>query len=51
LAGNIGFNHIASLIEAVITQLPMRPVHDLATILDHDAEARQIASRWLAASA
>jgi 1-deoxy-D-xylulose-5-phosphate reductoisomerase len=51
LAGHIGFNHIASLIEAVITQLPMRHVHDLATILDHDAEARQIANQWLAARA
>lgn len=49
LAGKISFHHIASLIDAVLTQVPMRPVHDLATILDHDAEARQRAIHWLSA--
>jgi 1-deoxy-D-xylulose-5-phosphate reductoisomerase len=47
LDGKIRFNQIPHLISHVITQLPMSSVHDLATIVTHDAEARQIASAWL----
>ncbi len=47
LAGQIGFMQIAQLIESVITQLPMSPVTDLATILAVDQQARHVAKRWL----
>lgn len=47
LAGQIGFMQIAQLIEAVITQLPMSRVTDLATILAVDQQARHVAKRWL----
>ena len=45
----ISFAQIPHLISHVITQLPMSNVHDLATIVAHDAEARQIAAAWLSA--
>ncbi len=47
LAKKIKFCEIPRIIESVITQLPMIPARDLATILHYDSTARQIAQNLL----
>jgi 1-deoxy-D-xylulose-5-phosphate reductoisomerase len=47
LAKRIKFGDIPRIIQSVITQLPMTPARDLATILHYDATARQIAHHLL----
>lgn len=41
------FIAIPQLIDAVLTQLPMSPAHNLDTILHADQQARFVAERWL----
>lgn len=45
LAKTIRFGDIPRIIQTVITQLPMTPARDLATILHYDAAAREIAQK------
>ena len=47
LAEKLPFIAIPQLIEAVLTQLPMSPAHNLDTILTADQEARIAAEDWL----
>jgi 1-deoxy-D-xylulose-5-phosphate reductoisomerase len=47
LAKKIKFNDIPRIIQSVITQLPMTPARDLATILHYDVAARKIAHSLL----
>lgn len=45
LAGGLGFTQIAAIIEEVLTELPMMPADNLATILQADQMARDMARR------
>jgi 1-deoxy-D-xylulose-5-phosphate reductoisomerase len=47
LAGGLGFMQIPVLIEAVLEQLPLRPIQSLDDVLGADLEARACAERWL----
>jgi 1-deoxy-D-xylulose-5-phosphate reductoisomerase len=47
LAGGLGFMRIPVLIEAVLEQLPLRPIQSLDDVLSADLEARACAERWL----
>ncbi|MNC85872.1 1-deoxy-D-xylulose 5-phosphate reductoisomerase [compost metagenome] len=47
LAGGLGFMRIPVLIEAVLEQLPLRPIQSLDDVLAADLEARACAERWL----
>jgi 1-deoxy-D-xylulose-5-phosphate reductoisomerase len=47
LARAIGFTRIPALIEAVLEQIPVRPVNSLEDVLRADREARSLALRWL----
>lgn len=49
LAGELSFQGIAEVIEAVMQQMPVRPASELATILSADQEARACATRYIAA--
>jgi 1-deoxy-D-xylulose-5-phosphate reductoisomerase len=44
----IAFLDIAKIIDAVLNQLPVLPVHCLDDVLDADASARRAASVWVA---
>jgi 1-deoxy-D-xylulose-5-phosphate reductoisomerase len=47
LAGTLRFTRIPVLIEAVLEELPVRPIRSLEDVLDADREARACAERWL----
>ncbi len=47
LDGRIKFTDIPRIIQAVITQLPMIAARDLATILQYDTSARQLAKQLM----
>lgn len=49
LAGELAFQDISVVIEAVMQQMPVRPASELATILSADQEARARATRYIAA--
>ena len=48
LAGELAFQGIAVVIEAVMQQMPVRPASELATILSADQEARARATKYIA---
>lgn len=48
LAGELVFQDIAVVIEAVMQQMPVRPASELATILSADQEARARATKYIA---
>lgn len=48
LAGELAFQGIANVIEAVMQQMPVRPASELATILSADQEARARATNYIA---
>lgn len=48
LAGELTFQGIALVIEAVMQQMPVRPASELATILSADQEARARATKYIA---
>jgi 1-deoxy-D-xylulose-5-phosphate reductoisomerase len=47
LAGKLGFMRIPALIEAVLEELPLRPIQAIDDVLGADLEARACAERWL----
>jgi len=47
LARRLPFTHIPVLIEGVLEELALRPIHTLGDVLDADGEARACAGRWL----
>ncbi|MBI4204534.1 MAG: 1-deoxy-D-xylulose-5-phosphate reductoisomerase [Betaproteobacteria bacterium] len=51
LAGRLSFTRIPALIEAVLEQLPLRPIRCIDDVLGADQEARACAERWLKGSA
>ena len=50
LAGRLGFQQIPALIEAVLSEVPCRPVAGLEDVLAADRGARERAERWLGAA-
>jgi 1-deoxy-D-xylulose-5-phosphate reductoisomerase len=49
LAGDLAFRRIAALIEAVLSDVPPRPVGALEDVLAADRDARERAESWLLA--
>ncbi len=47
MKGRLGFPAIADCIEAVLSQIPARPLKQLEDVLAADAEARQAARDWI----
>jgi len=47
LAGALGFQQIPALIEAVLSEIPSRPVSSLGDVLAADGIARECAGDWL----
>ncbi len=50
LAGTLGFSRIPALIEAVLGDVPRRPISDLEDVLAADRMAREKADSWLRAA-
>ena len=51
LAGRLSFTRIPAVIEAVLEQLPLRPIESIDDVLSADLEARACAERWLKGTA
>jgi 1-deoxy-D-xylulose-5-phosphate reductoisomerase len=51
LAGRLSFTRIPAVIEAVLEQLPLRPIESIDDVLSADLEARACAERWLKSTA
>jgi 1-deoxy-D-xylulose-5-phosphate reductoisomerase len=47
LAGELGFQQIPALIEAVLAEIPCKPVSSLGDVLAADDIARERAGAWL----